>query len=180
SGGQKQRVAIARALSLSPKVLLCDEATSALDPSSTKSIFELLRSINKELGLTILLITHEMDVIKNLCDKVAVIEQGEIIEHDQVAKVFAHPQQKVTRELIEASNRLELPAYLKEQLQPAPTKDSGVLLKVAYFGESASEPVMSYLMQNYSVVINILQGNIEIIQDQTIGTLIIEMRGEQS
>lgn len=178
SGGQKQRVAIARALANSPKVLLSDEATSALDPKSTHSILELLRNINQELGITILLITHEMDVIKSICHRVAVIDQGEIIESGKVVDLFIHPQTTVARELVNASARIEIPRAIKELLQQNAPKQGGAILKIAYQGDLASQPILSYLIQQYRIVINILQGYIETIQEQIVGVMIVEVIGE--
>ncbi|HRE31224.1 MAG TPA: ATP-binding cassette domain-containing protein, partial [Candidatus Berkiella sp.] len=116
SGGQKQRVAIARALACSPKIMLCDEATSSLDPRSTLSILELLRNINHELGITILLITHEMDVVKSICHRVAVIDAGEIVEQNGVIEIFTNPQAQETKELLKASSRMEVPRVIKDLL----------------------------------------------------------------
>lgn len=180
SGGQKQRVAIARALAYSPKVLLCDEATSALDPQSTKSILELLRSINHELGITILLITHEMDVVKTICHRVGVIHEGEIIEQRNVIELFTDPHTQVAKDLVKASSRMEIPRVIKEMLQSGASQDAGTILRIAYHGESASQPIIGYLIQQYRININILQGNIETIQDQIVGVMIVEIRGDRA
>ncbi len=118
SGGQKQRVAIARALANSPNVLLCDEATSALDPATTRSILELLKDINRRLGLTILLITHEMDVVKRICDQVAVISGGELVESDAVSAVFSHPKTPVSQAFIQSTLQLDIPEDYKERMKP--------------------------------------------------------------
>ncbi len=180
SGGQKQRVAIARALANSPKVLLCDEATSSLDPQSTLSILDLLRSINHELGITILLITHEMDVVKNLCHRVGVIHQGEIIEQRSVVELFTDPHTQVAKDLVKASSRMEIPRVIKDMLQASHEKDTGTLIRIAYHGESASQPIIGYLIQQYHININILQGNIETIQDEIVGVMIVEIRGDRA
>jgi D-methionine transport system ATP-binding protein len=179
SGGQKQRVAIARALANSPKVLLCDEATSSLDPQSTHAILELLRSINHELGITILLITHEMDVVKTLCHRVGVIHHGEIIEQSEVIELFTNPKTQVAKDLVKASSRMEVPRVIKEMLQTNANHDSGTILRIAYHGDSASQPIIGYLIQQYRINVNILQGNIETIQDQIVGVMIIEIRGDR-
>lgn len=179
SGGQKQRVAIARALACSPKVLLCDEATSSLDPQSTHAILELLRSINHELGITILLITHEMDVVKTLCHRVGVINQGEIIEQRDVIALFTDPHTQVAKDLVKASSRMEIPRVIKEVLQTTASGDSGTILRIAYHGDSASQPIIGYLIQQYRINVNILQGNIETIQDQIVGVMIVEIRGDK-
>ncbi|MBI2792882.1 MAG: methionine ABC transporter ATP-binding protein [Gammaproteobacteria bacterium] len=180
SGGQKQRVAIARALAYSPKVLLCDEATSSLDPQSTMSILELLRSINHELGITILLITHEMDVVKTICHRVGVIHQGEIIEQRNVIELFTDPHTQVAKDLVKASSRMEIPRVIKEMLQSSGDHDSGTIIRIAYHGESASQPIIGYLIQQYRININILQGNIETIQDQIVGVMIVEIKGDRT
>jgi D-methionine transport system ATP-binding protein len=179
SGGQKQRVAIARALANSPKILLCDEATSSLDPRSTLSILALLRTIHQELGITILLITHEMDVIKTICDRVAVIDQGEIIEQRSVLELFTDPHSAVAKDLVNASSRMELSATLKILLKEKSSHDTGTVLRIAYKGDSASQPILSQLIQQYHVTINILQGYVESIQNQTVGVMIVEVKGDQ-
>lgn len=180
SGGQKQRVAIARALANSPQVLLCDEATSALDPQSTYSILQLLKTINQELGITILLITHEMDVVKTICHQVAVLNSGQIVEKGNVVDLFVNPQTQITKDLVSASWHLEIPLPIKALLQTQASVNSGILLRIAYQGESASEPIISHLIQQYQVKINILQGSIETIQNHIVGILIVEMQGIQS
>lgn len=179
SGGQKQRVAIARALANSPSVLLCDEATSSLDPSSTQSILELLRSINKELGITILLITHEMDVVKTICDRVAILHNSQIVEECSVIELFTNPKSQVAKDLVKASSRMEIPRQVKELLQKNATKNSGMILRIAYQGSSASQPIISYLIQQYRIIINILQGYIETIQDEIVGVMIVEVMGDK-
>lgn len=179
SGGQKQRVAIARALATSPKVLLCDEATSSLDPRSTISILELLRNINHEFGLTILLITHEMDVVKTICDRVAVIDKGEIVEEQNVIDLFTNPHSHIAQDLVKASSRMEIPRALKDMLSANATNDSGTIIRIAYHGESASQPIISYLIQQYHIMINILQGYIETIQNQIVGVMIVEVIGDR-
>lgn len=179
SGGQKQRVAIARALATKPKVLLCDEATSSLDPRSTISILELLRNINHELGLTILLITHEMDVVKTICDRVAVIDKGEIVEERAVIDLFTNPHSDVAKDLVKASSRMEVPRAIKEMLKSSATKECGTIVRIAYQGESASEPIISYLISHYHIIINILQGYIETIQNQIVGVMIVEIMGDK-
>lgn len=177
SGGQKQRVAIARALANAPKVLLCDEVTSALDPQTTLSILSLLQTLRKELGITILLITHEMDVVKAICDRVAILHKGEIIEKSGVADLFVHPQTQVATNLVKASSRMDLPYAIQEKLLQLPHDHSGTLLRIAYHGNSASQPILSHLIKEYDVVVNILQGCMETIQEQLMGTMIVEFIG---
>lgn len=180
SGGQKQRVAIARALAISPKVLLCDEATSSLDPQSTRSILELLRSIHQALGITILLITHEMDVVKTLCHRVGILHEGEIIEQSSVIDLFSRPQTQVAKDLVKASSRIEIPRVLKNMLKKTPSPDSGTVICIAYHGDAASRPIIGYLIQQYQINVNILQGNIETIQDQIAGLMIVEIQGTKT
>lgn len=179
SGGQKQRVAIARALATSPKILLCDEGTSSLDPQSTASILELLQNIRQELGLTIFLITHEMDVVKTICDRVAILDKGEIIEENSVISLFTNPQSSIGKDLVKASSRLEIPRAVKDLLKATATHNSGTILRIAYHGESASEPIISYLIQQYQIIINILQGYIETIQQKIVGVMIVEVIGNK-
>lgn len=179
SGGQKQRVAIARALATSPKVLLCDEATSALDPQSTHSILALLRSINERLGITILLITHEMDVIKMLCDRVAILHDGELIEEREVIDLFTDPHSDQAKDLVRSSTRMHLPPFLKENMTSIPNPLGGTILRIAYHGKSAAQPILNNLIKHHPITINILQGNIETIQHQIAGIMIVEIKGSQ-
>lgn len=181
SGGQKQRVGIARALASKPKVLLCDEATSALDPKTTKSILELLKDINRRLGLTIILITHEMQVIKEICDKVAVIEDGLIIEEGSVLDIFTKPQQPTTREFISSIINHDLPGIFADTVfSPVPAKDSNLILRLSFIGHSAEEPIIASMIRRFNVDASILYGNIDHIQQTPFGTLIIELSGEQT
>ena len=182
SGGQKQRVGIARALANDPKVLLSDEATSALDPETTRSILELLRKINKELGLTIVLITHQMEVIKVICDRVAVMEAGQVIEQGEVLDVFREPKHEVTRALIGDVIAHELPkgvlARLRERL--ANTKDGAGtdhLFRFAFTGSGVDQPHLSEAVRRYNLDFNILHGQIDEIQGQAFGSLAILANG---
>lgn len=178
SGGQKQRVGIARALASDPKVLLCDEATSALDPQTTKSILELIKDINQKLQLTVVLITHEMQVIKEICDKVAVIEHGVIAEEGTVLEVFMHPQQPITKEFIGAIISQEVPEAFRDiPLTDEPTPGSNLLLRLSFIGNTADEPVMSALVRRCNVDINIIYGNVDHIKSTPYGTLVVELTG---
>lgn len=170
SGGQKQRVGIARALANDPKVLLCDEATSALDPSTTQSILSLLKKINQDLGLTIILITHEMDVIKSICDRVAVMENGDIVEEGPVYEIFANPVKPLTKLFINSVLQLELPEQLVKN-------SKGVLVKIQFKGNVAEEPIVSDMLQQYAVKGNILHGKIEYIQGIPLGIFVMELSG---
>lgn len=178
SGGQKQRVAIARALVHSPKVLLSDEATSALDPRSTQSIFELLKTINKELGITILLITHEMDVVKAICDRVAVIHHGNIIEEQPVLDLFTSPQTQMAKDFVKTAARMDIPRIYKHILHEYPSEKSTQLIRIAYKGNAASEPIITHLIKKFDLSVNIIQANMEVIQDQMLGLLIVELQGK--
>ena len=179
SGGQKQRVAIARALANRPKVLLCDEATSALDPQTTRSILELLKDINRKLRLTIVLITHEMQVIKEICDRVSVIEDGVIIEQGTVTELFVRPRTATTREFVRTIISHDLPPLLAgHHFSPAPVDSGGLVLRITFLGGLAEEPFIAGLIRRFNVNVNILFGNIDSIQDTLFGTLIIELIGE--
>ena len=181
SGGQKQRVGIARALANNPKVLLCDEATSALDPQTTKSILELLRDINSRLHITIVMITHQMQVIKEICDRVAVIEHGNIIEEGSIYEIFTNPQKATTQEFIKSIQNNELPRIIKEaQLNSTYTEGSRPLIRLSFIGESAGEPVISTLIKKYDVDVNILVASLENIKDIPYGNLLIELQGEDT
>jgi D-methionine transport system ATP-binding protein len=171
SGGQKQRVGIARALANNPSVLLCDEATSALDPSTTKSILKLLKKINEELGLTIVLITHEMEVVKEICDRMAVMQDGKIVEEGPVYELFANPKQPLTKQFIENILQFDLPAHLLQSR-------TGKLIKIQFKGSIAEESVVSDVFQKYKVRGNILHGKIEYIQEVPLGIFIMELIGD--
>lgn len=179
SGGQKQRVGIARALANHPKILLCDEATSALDPQTTNSILKLLKEINQKLQLTIVLITHEMQVIKEICNRAAVIEDGLIIEEGSILELFTHPQADTTREFIRTIVSHDLPDIFDDVvLSETPYSCSNLILRLSFVGQSAQEPVIAHLVRAYKVDANILYGNIDTIQATPFGTLIIEISGE--
>ena len=182
SGGQKQRVGIARALANNPKVLLSDEATSALDPETTKSILELLKRINRELGLTIVLITHQMEVIKLICDRMAVMEAGELIEHGPVLDVFRAPQHPVTRAMIGDVISLDLPKGVLQRVRArlAQTREGegqDHLLRLAFIGTGVEEPLLSEVVRRFGLDFNILHGQIDEIQEQAFGSLAILARG---
>jgi len=177
SGGQKQRVGIARALVHDPEVLLCDEATSALDPETTQSILALLADINRRLGLTIVLITHEMEVIRAVCDTVAVIEQGELVETGPVWRVFGDPRHGATRALLSTLVH-DLPAELAARVQPLPEQavlpdGAQVVLDVRYTGESGGEPDVGALAAALGGSVRFLHGGIERIQGHAQGRLVI-------
>lgn len=176
SGGQKQRVGIARALANNPKVLLCDEATSALDPQTTDSILDLLVDINKRLGLTIVLITHEMHVIRKICHRVAVMEGGRIVELGPVLDVFKNPEQPITKR------------FVQQVTEPEETKETadhlielypqGHIVQLTFVGESTESPLITNLVRNYNVTVNILQGKISQTQNGSYGTLFIHIDGD--
>lgn len=178
SGGQKQRVGIARALASNPKVLLCDEATSALDPQTTQSILQLLKEINEKLGLTIVMITHQMEVVKTLFDRVAVIEDGVIIEEGNMVDVFSNPQQPTTKEFTKTVIG-EIPEAIKRKKLSATYKEgSSLLAQLTFIGDSAGEPVVSGLIKRFDVEVSILFGNISELKNTPYGTLIVEVRGK--
>ena len=180
SGGQKQRVGIARALANDPKVLLSDEATSALDPQTTKAILELMRDINQKLGITIVIITHEMQVIKDICDKVAVIEDGVITERGPVLDVFTNPQRPLTKEFISAVMSSELPAALQgKPIAKDPVSGAPLLVWLTFIGDSADEPVIAALIRRFPIDVSILYGNIDHIKDMPYGRLLIGLSGAQ-
>jgi D-methionine transport system ATP-binding protein len=177
-------VGIARALANDPKVLLSDEATSALDPETTRSILELLRKINKELGLTIVLITHQMEVIKQICDRVAVMEAGQVIEQGEVLDVFRQPRHEVTRALIGDVIAHELPkgvlARLRERLARADAgQGTDHLFRFAFTGNDVDQPHLSEAVRRFNLNFNILHGQIDEIQGQAFGSLAILANGTQ-
>jgi len=179
SGGQKQRVGIARALANDPKVLLCDEATSALDPQTTLSILELLKDINRKLGLTIVLITHEMNVIKHICHSVAVIEKSRVVEQGSLFEVFSNPKTETARNFLKSITLSELPDGLKERIKTIDHgKFEGRIVKVDFFGDITAKPILSTLVKKFDLDANILYGNIDHIQGTPYGTLVIELKGK--
>ncbi len=181
SGGQKQRVGIARALANRPKVLLCDEATSALDPQTTQSILALLKDINQRFGLTIVIITHEMQVIKEICDRVAVIENGLIIEEGSVVDLFVRPQTSTTREFIRTIVNHDMPEVFADiDFSPVPLPGSSLMLRLSFIGASANEPIITGLVRRFNVEVNILFGNIDHLKNTPFGTLLIELSGEDA
>ncbi|MDR2660757.1 MAG: methionine ABC transporter ATP-binding protein [Lactobacillaceae bacterium] len=181
SGGQKQRVAIARALANNPKVLISDEATSALDPKTTQQILQLLQDLNKKLGVTIVLITHEMDVVKEIANKVAVMQDGEIIERGTTLEIFANPHEDLTKEFINVATGVDdAIEKIKHQNAVQNLKSNQKLVELAYKGDSTDEPVLNQIYDKYNVVANILFGNIEILNNTPIGSLIVILSGTKN
>jgi D-methionine transport system ATP-binding protein len=177
SGGQKQRVGIARALANNPEVLLCDEATSALDPETTDSILSLLQDINQRLGLTIVLITHEMHVIRKICHRVAVMQAGRIVEQGDVLEVFRNPQADITKNFVmQVSDSRESKEAIEHILKNYPT---GKLVKLIFVGNTSDQPVISYLIKEFQIDVNILYGNISETANGPYGTLIVQLEGDK-
>ncbi|WP_407272467.1 methionine ABC transporter ATP-binding protein [Radiobacillus sp. PE A8.2] len=178
SGGQKQRVGIARALATDPHVLLCDEATSALDPDTTNNVLELLKQVREELGITILLITHEMNVIRDICDRVAVLDGGVIVEQDTTINLFTEPKTAIARSFVRTVLNDALPeATLRKVLEKSA---SNSVYRILYKGESANDPLLSDVAKNFSVDINVIYGTITELQGQPFGNIIVELNGEAS
>lgn len=178
SGGQKQRVGIARALANDPEVLLCDEATSALDPETTDSILDLLTGINERLGLTIVLITHEMHVIQKICHRVAVMEEGKVVEMGNVLEVFQSPKESITKRFVsQITEPVEAKQAMKNILDEYP---SGKIVKLTFVGERTEQPVLASLIRKFDMDVNIVQGNISHTQGGAYGTLILHLRGDAS
>ena len=182
SGGQKQRVGIARALASEPKVLLCDEATSALDPQTTRSILELIQDINRKLSLTVVVITHEMQVIKDICDKVAVIENGVIAEQGTVLEVFTNPQKPITKDFISVLLSNELPAAFRGgEVSKEPLPGAYLLLRLTFIGESADDPVLAGMIRKFpEIEVTMLFGNLDQIKSTPFGRMIIGITGPEA
>ncbi|WP_409347211.1 methionine ABC transporter ATP-binding protein [Paenibacillus sp. MBLB4367] len=178
SGGQKQRVGIARALAANPKVLLCDEATSALDPQTTDSILDLLVDINRKWGITIVLITHEMHVIRKICHRVAVMDSGSIVEQGDVLQVFKRPQQAVTKQFVKQVAETEETFGMIEHISDR--YPNGKVLRLAFYGEAAEQPVITHVIRHASVTINILQGKLSQTQKGAYGTLFVYIEGDKN
>ncbi len=177
SGGQKQRVGIARALANGPEVLLCDEATSALDPETTDSILDLLVDINEKLGLTIVLITHEMHVIQKICNRVAVMEKGKIVELGDVLQVFQKPQAPITKRFVSQISDSNQPTQTIRNLREL--YPNGKLVKLVFVGEQTEQPILSRLIKQMDLEVNIVQGNISHTQGGAFGTLILHLEGKE-
>ncbi|WP_312112881.1 methionine ABC transporter ATP-binding protein [Brevibacillus reuszeri] len=174
SGGQKQRVAIARALAQEPEILLSDEATSALDPETTESILELLLKINEELGITIMLITHEMNVIQKICDRVAVMEKGKVIEQGKTVDIYARPSHPTTKRFVNSTYHKELPPHILQDLI-----QTGPVVRLTFVGESSSKPVLASVSAKFPVSPNILAGGIIALKQETIGALVVHLHGDK-
>ncbi len=178
SGGQKQRVAIARALANDPKVLLCDEATSALDPQTTHSILRLLKEVNQKLGLTIVVITHQMAVIKEICDRVAVMKTGRIVEEGAILDIFAHPKADLTKDFINTANNVKKFLELVQSGEFAHERKKGdKVLLLTYMGQSTGEPMVVALYERFKVKASIVFGNIDFIQGSALGKLGVVLSG---
>ena len=178
SGGQKQRVAIARALANNPKILLSDEATSALDPDATESILKLLKDLNRKLNLTIVLITHEMAVVKSICDRVAVMENGHVVEEGDVYEVFSNPQQPITKKFVNTSSGMgQINRLIRENssvLDPDAT-----LVQCTFSKESVGEALVSDVSRRFGVNVNIILGNVELLRGNPLGGLVVLIDGEE-
>lgn len=179
SGGQKQRVAIARALASDPKVLLCDEATSALDPATTQSILELLKEINRKLNLTILLITHEMDVVKSICAEVAIIGDGELVEKGPVGEIFAHPKTELARNFIRSTLDLSIPEDYKSRLVDARIENSYPLVRLEFTGASVDAPLISQVAREFNIDISILSSDMDYAGGVKFGLMLAELFGTE-
>lgn len=180
SGGQKQRAAIARALASDPEILLCDEATSALDPQTTESILRLLKSLNAKLGITIVMITHQMNVVKETCTRTAVMENGKVVEQGDVFEIFANPQKPVTRAFVDTTSTLSRINELLEQNSPlVQLKPGQKILRFKYLERSACEALVSTISRKFSIDLNIIFGSIEIIGDNPIGGLVVIADGSE-
>ncbi|KAF1304999.1 MULTISPECIES: methionine ABC transporter ATP-binding protein [Enterococcus] len=177
SGGQKQRVGIARALANDPQILLCDEATSALDPQTTEEVLELLQDINQKLGLTIVLITHEMNVVRKICNKVAVMELGKVVEEGLVVDVFRHPKQEVTKRFVQQDfkPREDPEELLEEFIAENPT---GRLVTLTFNEDNANEPVISQAIRQFDIDINVVYGKIRQAKEGSFGSLTVLLSGE--
>lgn len=178
SGGQKQRVAIARALITEPKVLLCDEATSALDPESTQAILALLQKINQALGVTIVLVTHEMDVVKKICHKLAVLHEGLLIEQGSVLDIFTEPKTEIVKRLMTHALHLDVPPYITNRLHKMPADGLYPIVRLTFIGSQADQAVTTLLLERFAVSANILLANLESINETIIGYMLCQLRGE--
>ncbi|HEL0632890.1 methionine ABC transporter ATP-binding protein [Streptococcus equi subsp. zooepidemicus] len=178
SGGQKQRVAIARALANDPKILISDEATSALDPKTTKQILALLQELNRRLGLTIVMITHEMQIVKDICHRVAVMQQGTLIEEGSVLDIFSNPREPLTQEFIKTATGIdEALEKINQQNIVKELPANAILAQLKYAGTSTDEPLLNQIYRQFEVTANILYGNIEILDQVPVGEMIVVFEG---
>ncbi|WP_296113368.1 methionine ABC transporter ATP-binding protein [uncultured Anaerococcus sp.] len=178
SGGQQQRCAIARSLASDPEILLCDEATSALDPKTTKQILRLIKELNKKLRLTVVIITHQMEVVKDLCNKCAVMQDGKVVEAGSTLEIFSHPKDPLTKEFVETSTNVsETIEEVKQNI--GILKENELLVKLNYVGESTTEPLINDLYQKFGIKTNVLGGNIEFITGVPVGNLIVSLSGDR-
>ena len=180
SGGQKQRVAIARALASDPKVLLCDEATSALDPATTQSILELLREINRKLSITILLITHEMDVVKSICHQVAIIGDGELVEKGSVGEIFAHPKTELAHQFIRSTLDLTIPEDYQARLQDTRVNSSYPLIRLEFTGATVDAPLMTQIARKFNIDVSILSSDLDYAGGVKFGMMVAELFGNET
>ena len=180
SGGQKQRVAIARALANDPKILISDESTSALDPKTTKQILSLLQELNRKLGLTIVLITHETQIVKDIANRVAVMQDGRLIEEGSVLEIFSDPKQPLTQDFISTATGIdEAMVKIEKQEIVEHLSENSILVQLKYAGASTDEPLLNELYKHYQVTANILYGNIEILDGTPVGELVVVLSGEK-
>lgn len=180
SGGQKQRVAIARALANDPKILISDESTSALDPKTTKQILALLQDLNQKLGLTIVLITHEMQIVKDIANRVAVMQDGQLIEEGSVLDIFSNPQQDLTKDFIATATGIdEAMGKIEQQEIVKHLANNSLLVQMKYAGTSTDEPLLNEIYKHHQVTANILYGNIEILGGTPVGELVVVLSGEK-
>lgn len=180
SGGQKQRVAIARALASQPKILLCDEATSALDPQTTQTILQLLKDINQRLGITIVLITHQVEVVKSICDRIALLDKGSIIEVADIVSFFTEPNTKLAKKFVSLSSKHELPPLLQHRLSAQKKLGSHAVLRILFQGQAAAEPLIAHVMREMGIHLNILQANMECLKETILGIMVVEVMGDQT
>lgn len=180
SGGQKQRVAIARALANDPKILISDESTSALDPKTTKQILTLLQDLNQKLGLTIVLITHEMQIVKDIANRVAVMQNGRLIEEGSVLDIFSNPQQDLTKDFISTATGIdEAMDKIEQQEIVKHLASNSLLVQMKYAGTSTDEPLLNEIYKHHQVTANILYGNIEILGGTPVGELVVVLSGQK-
>lgn len=177
SGGQKQRIGIARALATNPLILLCDEATSALDPQTTESILQLLKKINKEYNITILIITHEMNVIREVCNKIAVMEKGKIIEQGDLLDVFGNPKEQTTKNFVRTVVHDEIPKVILDEINNE--DENSKVLKLKFIGENSKKAILAEACNEFNVQPNILFANVTELQGNILGHLIVELKGEK-
>lgn len=179
NNSQKQKVALARTLAQKPKVLICDEITQHIDLKSSHALFQLLRELNEEQKLTIVYITQDLDILKPICNRIAILHQGEIVEQGTLLNIFVNPNSMIAKEMVKSATRLEMPAVLRRRLRANRADNLNPVLRISFLGPSAQEPLIAQVIQQFALTLHIIQAHLETIHSQTLGIMVAEMAGKE-